>query len=289
MTPHEFAASYHNVNISDPRAGLAFSANLWMYVSGSTGGKEIRTAEYNDMVGRIAKALGVGKVPDIFYITNNSLIDPYEPFYKQGLRRAYAGRGSTEEVRDAVRLAWALKKCGNITAKQYAEGWFGQDCNAFVGNYLGVSPNISIRAYARGYDAEPGDHMDGATNDVYLCMSLVPLPLITDPTKVKTGDVIITYSSKFKHVALVSDYILNQQTMKADIAIAEWGHKGKDVAEHAVPSKSYKIEVGATCGGMPGQKLVGFKDGSNFRFFLDASPYNDFPSRGWAVAGKEGY
>src|SRR5262249_9775704 len=146
-----------NLQISDPRMGLNVSTSIWMYVSG--GNSSVRN-EYNDVMSGVAKLLGrkgPSLVPDTFFIPNHPLVSPAEPFYKQGIRRAFAGRGSPQDIVDATRIAYLVKECKPYGPAKYAQGWFGQDCNAFVGNYQGVSPNVSIGAYAKGYGISDED------------------------------------------------------------------------------------------------------------------------------------
>jgi hypothetical protein len=93
MTPFEYAWSYANLKIADTKMGIGFTTRIWMYVSG---GNSVVKTEYNKIMSSVAKLLGLGGpslVPDTFFIPGSSLVSSVEPFYKQGIRRAFAGRG----------------------------------------------------------------------------------------------------------------------------------------------------------------------------------------------------
>lgn len=289
MTPSKYVQSYHSLEVDDSRMGLHFTANIWMYVSGWN---SYTNAEYTHLMQAIAGLMKIKtKVPDIFYIENHPMFDPTEPFYKGSARRAFAGRGSPADIRDAARLAYAALNCNGMTPQAYTEGWFGQDCNAFAGNYQGISPSHSIRAYARGYD-DPTD-IKGASSDVYVTAPLLPLPVVTSISQIKAGTIIITYekggSRPFRHIAII-DTFHNMGAGKALIGVAEWGEKGKSWAVHAKPVEVVDLVEGVTSSGMPGKKLIGWyeKSGKHLRFLLNADSLGSFASRGWHVGDTEG-
>lgn len=294
MNPFDFVSTYHKLTVHDPKLGISFTGGIWMYVSGSSGGKEVRNGEYNAVMSAIAvrlKLAGPSAVPATFYL-NDPQISPTEPFFQPGIRRAYAGRGSADEIRDATRLAVLTKRCKAYEAKTYMEGWFGQDCNSFAGNYQGISPNHSIRAWAKGY--KDNENISGATNDVYVTEGLLPLPVVTDPAQITTGTIIITDSAEkqFRHIAVVNSYvpITTGSKPSGTLEVAEWGQAGKDESAHA--RKAEKVDLLYTeTPGMGKTKVWAFKDGTgkkNFRFFLDASKLDSLPCRGWHVGNQEG-
>lgn len=293
MFPSIYLSQYHGLSIKDDALGMSGLADLHRYVSGMP--SDNRT-EYGRLLSKLCtRHLKIGNtnnVPTWFTIPNDGRIPWYEEFSKPGLRRAYGGRGSYSEIRDAVRLACLVDRCKPGEAKAYAEKWFGQDCNAFVGNYLGISPSSSVTSYVAGY-GESGK-IKGATSDVYITRDLLPLKPITDVSKIIPGTVIITYrpgtttrwGNHWAHIGLVDIFGPSAAGDEAVIGIVEWGKKG-GVDAHT-DSKTIKLlheDLSGKINRFKGQEIYAFWDHGNkdLRIFLDASPLNHIPSRGWNI------
>jgi hypothetical protein len=315
VSPQEFMRGYHTIVVNDSKLGISAPINVTKYISGGTSAAR---SELGTVGGRIAGAyFGSSKwsVSDLikqsqpFYIKGSKVISSDEPFTYGALQRAFLGRGSPDEMIDAVRLAVAVKRCKPNEVTAYAQKWFGSDCNAFVGNWLGVSPSTSISAYANGYG---GGVPSGATPDVLVTKDIVHLPPITDAAKISEGSLVLTFGtptksspSHWKHVALVQS-IRPAGTNKYYLTLAEWGHEG-NFESHMTRDKLVTLTDQRTLnwvdtsGAKPvdkestllgGAKCLAYK---TTRFgkdvlcvFLDSSPLDWLSSRGWDIGGHYG-
>ncbi|WP_426957209.1 hypothetical protein [Muricoccus radiodurans] len=303
-TPADFAARYHAIPIMDSRLGITTTIDLQNYWNGWS---PERNTEYWRLLSLLAAKLklksGAAVVAQSqpFYITGfPDQVNPAEEWYVASLRRAYEGRGSPDEIADAVRLAvfCGLNKKPALTPDAYCTKWFGLDCNTFVGNWLGISPSSAIFAYAQGYGK--GESLPGATGDVYTTRSRLPLAPITDPALLEQGNVVCTYGAadgrgfKWRHIALVQD-IQPQGGDKYSIWLAEWGTKG-NIEKHRTPlptPRTVTITAGASAPELRSKELLAF-DGTTpdgkpaKRIFFDHHSLDDIPHRGWHVGGLYG-
>src|SRR5262245_30585824 len=112
MTPFEFVFQYHNFVVTDPKMGLNFETSITGYNNkwSDTGAGEM---------GSLFSALAMKyfarshfKIPGTFHIDGDSRVDPTEEFYLGTLHRVFQSRGSPDEFRDAVRLAFLAGRCG---------------------------------------------------------------------------------------------------------------------------------------------------------------------------------
>ena len=77
------------------------------------------------------------------------------PIRAINIRRAFMGKGSPQDLKDAVWLAHRYgfvknperPRSGALTVAQYCRAYTGLDCNGFVGNYLAQHHNTSIEVY----------------------------------------------------------------------------------------------------------------------------------------------
>jgi hypothetical protein len=312
MQPYQFLDQYHELPVEDSRIGVSVRLNLTRYESGwSAKGVEEATAVLDGVARKCCKLKrGNAELPATFTIEHDERVDRSEQFYCAGIRRAFGGRGSPDEVRDALRLAVLAGRPMPGGPKKYAEEKFGQDCNAFVANYLGVSPMIGIRGYAKGYRANEY----GLGRDLTDCQSLLPLPTREDVPSLRSGDVIVTYGSidskrhgwRWRHIALLEQIDLHGMVgkeWKATVRIAEWGTAGGVATHRATATKTLITDILAwkppagematlhkeLSKEMKDKQLVGFvgSDPSGapaIRFFLDASPLEYIWHRGLHIA-----
>src|SRR4051812_41324184 len=149
MDPSIYEYNYHSIELYDDDIGLYGTADVTQYVSGWQSDKR---AEYDKLMAIVAPrvgTIGAEAVPVDFELDG-------QPFHKASIRRAYQGRAAPSEIRDAARLAFMIGRYKYpVTGPDYVRKWFGQDCNAYVGNYCGISPSTGIAAYARGYPPGP--------------------------------------------------------------------------------------------------------------------------------------
>lgn len=299
MTPFEYLDRYHSLQVIDGRLDIHAVVDIKNYISGWQGNQ---MQEYGNVLEPVAKYFhlkGWAAVPEKFWICDGTM-DCNEAFYRASVRRTFEGRGSPDDMADTLRLAVWSKRCKAAQAGTYAAQWFGQDCNSFVGNYLGISPSTSIAAYAHGYGHSPT--LSGATPDVYTSRYLVPLEPDSNYGDIAQGDVLCTFGSpdnngnRWRHIGIVQDITLlgpgSDTRQDAVISIAEWGTNG-GVSVHRVEGKQVKLKRGKLCPELPGKVVTAF-DGTDpqgntaLRIFFDASPLYSFDSRGWSVANVEG-
>lgn len=230
MSPSEFIQRYHQFIVNKP--DLTLSAQITRYES-TPGGSPVQQAEYNAVVQALMTKfkLSLGQIHGIFTINGHERIDPAEPFYGAGVRRAFMCRGTPEEMTDAIRLAVAAGRCSADRASAYVAQWFGLDCNSLVGNWLCTSPDVSIPLYA----CPRKGPVLGATQSVNAALTLLPLPAAPDLASVTQGSVLISFLPKEKdmdmwhHIALIDDFSFSPSTgsgASGELTVVEWGKQG---------------------------------------------------------------
>lgn len=289
--PSEYLELFQSLRVHDPGLGISCTVEVSRYISGMP---DDGRAEYEKVLGELAirhlKVGYVSQIPNWFKIPNSEKVPPYEEFTREGLRRAYGGRASHDELRDALRLACLVGRCKPDGAAAYGQKWFGLDCNAFVGNYQGIAPSASISSYVNGYGK---GKIPGATQDVNLCRDLLPLPPIARAEDIVAGTVLVTFrpdtltahGDRWGHIALVESLADAGPTKKA-ITIVEWGSAGGTAAH--VDRKAITLERGdlsKTIGALHGKKVFYFwdKGKADLRIFLDASGWDQIEHRGYRV------
>jgi hypothetical protein len=308
MTPFEFADKYHQLQVEDSLLGLNVNLNISKYKADWAQEDVNEASAVLDLVAkRFLRLRGVGDVPAVFQISNNPKVDPSEQFCCAGIRRAFASRGSTGEMADALRIAFLVGRA-TPTPKEYAEKWFGQDCNAFAGNWLGLSPMIAIGAYATGTGL-------GTTYSEQDCRSFLPLPPRNDESQnlwgIQMGDALLTFGEQdkrgipWRHIAIVQS--LTGSLGSATLYMAEWGEKGgKPQHNHGpypitlIPDLLAWKPTDKTLAGiqaslkkaMPNKKLIGFVGNTpqgtpGFRIFFGQGAAESLDTRGWHTGHRE--
>lgn len=304
-TPEDFLRKYHAMSVVDAKLGINAAFDITRYISGMDAKG---STEWGKVCGIIAGRYFGSKhfsVSDLikqsqpFQIKGEKLIDPTEWWTEGSIRRAFGGRASPEEFADGLRLAVLTGRCKAANAAAYAAENFGLDCNAFVGNWLGVSPSTSIHAYAHGYGNKTPS---GATKDVLVTKDIVHLPPIEDPAKIRQGSVVATFTAEkdqrgmhWRHIALVQSI---QHLTKHDytITLAEWGSAGP-FETHMTRNRLITITEDKKPKGTDEVMLKGKKTlawhttwlkKAALRVFLDSSSLDWCASRGWEVGGLYG-
>jgi hypothetical protein len=287
ISPSQYALNYHSLLINDPRQKLSASVNITRYQNGTRAECE---TERNGLLAAVAKILGAKRLHSIFRFHQDDAIDSTKTFYKAGLKRAYRGKGSPDEIADAIRLAWRCGRIGKGTAfptiDQYARQFLGLDCNGLVGNYHGVSPAISIGVWASG---EPGKLLSWST-DKQLEKGWGPAELATAPyvpleprralNEISDGDVLVTVTpdNPHKHIALV-EKISVLDADRVTWTIVEWG-EGGNADRHIKAPTTVKLEPGKN------KKFgLGFAHKGNFRY-LFANPNTPWEPAKWGRCGR---
>ena len=262
MTAADYARRYHSITIVEPALGLSEIVEIRNYISGWTQAGQNRK---DQLLATIAQKTRQPQLPDPFFMTSDLGFDVLEPFYKSGLRRAFIGKGSPDEIRDAIRLASAVgivaaHRPGGGTVTQYCNAVFGIDCNAFVGNYYAISPGMKPRNYALGFQValdKAGNPDSSVPRDDFLTAPLLPLGSRTRFEDIRAGDVVITVVHSgvhpHSHIALLNSFQLLSQAPTIDkknrmqqvalLSIAEWGSAG-GAEVHITNNNEQVIEYG---------------------------------------------
>jgi len=287
ISPSQYALNYHSLLINDPRQKLSASVNITRYQNGTRAPCE---AERNSLLSAVAKILGVKRLQTSFRFPQNDAIDSTKTFYKAGINRAFRGKGSPDEIADAIRLAWRCERIGKgkafSTIDQYANQFLGLDCNGLVGNYHGVSPAVSIGVWALG---EPGKLLSWS-EDKQLAKGWKAAEIATAPyvpleprrslSEIGDGDVLITVTADnhYKHIALV-EQITVLGADRVTWTIVEWGEAGS-ANKHIKAPTTVKLEPGKN------KKFgLGFISKSNFRY-LFANPNTPWEPAKWGRCGR---
>ena len=315
MTPFQYLARYHALPVSDGNLGITAIAEIRNYrplksadekAADKAAGKNEPWAmpakvnsEHVRLLGKISAGLKLRKgqsIPNVFTLDDNR-IGAGQVFYLGSIRRAYHGRASPEDMIDTVRLVVWAGLAKPFEAAHYMQTWFGQDCNAFVANYLGVSPYFSIASYAHGYGTSA--KIPGASADVYAARSTVPLQPRSDFSTIATGDVLATYGdadfagNHWRHIALVEKWTLDKwddNEAAGILSIAEWGNAG-GIDSHRTIGKMVRVKRGKLCPEL-NKPVIAYPSGmygaGAIRIFFDASPLDKYDHRGFHIADTEG-
>jgi hypothetical protein len=287
--PLQYLSMYHSMFISDVPLLLLGYADIRRYISGEPGSGVEERGELLSAIAKARKDSSGSAVPSLFTLPAGLGIPASEEFCRHAIRRCYAGRGSPHEMIDTVRLAVAFGRVKHpISAGQYARKWFGSDCNAFVGNWLGVSPSLSVRSYFTGYGSGA---IPGSVPSVEASRDCVPLKPIASVAAITQGTVVVTFGTPredsdkmYKHIALVES-IAPAANGKHRIELAEWGMPGGFDSHHHVIDA--KIESTWRSPERKATPLLSFndsdKEGATHRFFLDHRTLVHLPYRGWEV------
>jgi hypothetical protein len=286
MTPAAYVELYHDLVFDDPRTGQRTAAEVGGYGSGwgpeqgcnrKTQGP-LCSIEFNQFYTPALRMLHHGNAltpcGNPFYFRQKPLgnVSPDEEFYVGALIRAFNGKGSPDEITDALRLALAIGRVGTTTdanGKPASNGRVGEycgrfitlDCNGLSGNYYGIDPNTKVSDYA------------------------VPGRRRMDIRNIAQADALVTVAANgnHEHIAVVES--CEVVSRKADgtgtvrLAIVEWGEAG-DITTHrkklAGPNGDGIVSV--TRGARYGLAIV---SGSSSRYFF-APPQTPTPRR-WGL------
>jgi hypothetical protein len=306
----DYVGAYHNLfvtAVNAKREKLTETVHVTRYQVRAGG-------ERSKLLNALAAVLGLERPPslstayDRFYFPKGDVIGSSEPFFWQSIRRAFGFKASPSEMRDVLRLA---VRCGRIgtgkdkdAARQapaaptmaiYASRYFGQDCNGFVGNYWGLSPEVNIGSWAQGTEAQEAKYKEnenGWVRAAMLSLPYIPLHPRRSAADAQNGDVLIDVEngSQFPHIAVIEN-VLHEGGDKLKFQVVEWGSATslesiQDVSEYdkhvKAPVTKELVEGG------PKQKEfgVGYKNGSRYRY-LFAAPDVPFPPATWGRCGKE--
>jgi hypothetical protein len=247
-----------------------------------------------------------------FHFPRGDVLGTVEPFFWQGLRRAYGFKGSPAEIHDALRLAY---RCGRIgkgkdilgrptaapTMAVYAKRCFGLDCNGLVGNYYNLSPEFYIGSWGLLSQREKDTittNVDktglfkGNARAEELTLSYLPLVPCRSVADIKDKGVLIsvdeTKKNPWPHIAIAEDMVVKDaKTNLVTIRIVEWGWPTEErffetqYDTHIHAPKDYPLAKGTRK-----EFGLGIPNGTQFRY-LFARPTCDFPPAGWGRCNQE--
>lgn len=279
MTPKEYMDRYTYLAIPSPLDGMRLNCPLTGYGSGwnlrnnKSGAGATIQQEYAVFRDALRKAHhGNAHTPcgPVFYFSDQPLaqIRRTEDFYADSLVRAYLGKGSPDEITDALRLALAVGRIGTerdvngrlparMTVEAYARDFMTLDCNCLVGNFYGANPDAHISVYAS------------------------PARRRTSINDVRQGDAIVTHcpESPYEHVGLIEEWHPSGGA-SVRVKICEWGQPGDE-------SKHYRESTHTITQGPIHSLGIGWATPSNthkgvntFRYIF--SPQTDNTPWGWS-------
>jgi hypothetical protein len=148
MTPHELYQTYRNLNVDLPDGRTIFGLDIHKYrINTPDGGPVIGTVDglsaYHDLLAKVAKS-GVKRTSKLYSldVTDDAATQSCSLFRKiewidtTALQRPFVGKGSPEEIRQALRLAVFFKLVGSTKSElqSYCDKNIGLDCSGFAGN-----------------------------------------------------------------------------------------------------------------------------------------------------------
>lgn len=284
MNPREYVERYHSLRFTNPVTSLAVGGEVTEYGSGwgteahcNRAGIGPKAQKEYAAFARALRALHHGNVNkpcgNWFRFDQRDVpgINAAEPFYTRGLIRAFNGKGSPDEITDALRLALATGRVGSgkdaagqvasqLVLPEYVKNYFTLDCNALVGNYHGVDPDTHISGY---------------------CASALRRRKVSE---IAEGDPLVTHSasSPFEHIAMVHRASVVSEaadgTGEVIIEICEWGERG-GVGTHSKAlngGQPLKVRHG------PDPRLgLALNIETKPRYFF--APPDGFGDRGWGL------
>jgi len=261
-------------------------------------------SERDRLIAALKKVLKIKHTPplhsnyDWFAFASDDPIQTSEPFYWQSIRRSFGFKGSPSEMCDVLRLACRLGRIGvgkdvagqpaaTTTMATYAKEFFSLDCNGFVGNYWGLSPEVHQSSWAVITPSTEslvlkktagGSYWNGWGMAAVKTLDYIPLTPRMAAREARSGDVLVVYKDgmSWSHIALV-DHVSWVDNNQVNWRVVEYGQSTSEknfntaADNHIKTFRIIKLVQG------PNKKLgVGYKDGNKFKY-LFAAPNSPFP------------
>ncbi|MGL4554458.1 MAG: hypothetical protein ACRC33_25120 [Gemmataceae bacterium] len=313
QSPSDYMREYHDLHvIAAGPTGLPMvdTVHVTRYQHSASTEKARLLAGLKKALGlKVTPVVALGTNYDWFSFPPGDPIGTLEPFYWQSIRRAFGFKGSPSEMRDVLRLACRVGRVGTgkdvagqhpgaMTMAAYAKEHFSLDCNAFVGNYWGLSPEVHQSSWAViSAGEERKIHKQVAADDGWngwdkaatLTLDYIPLAPRRAASEVRTGDVIVVYkdNSYWSHIAVV-DHATWVDKDQVNWRVVEYGEGTAETSfdtnkdNHIKPFRTVKLVQG------PNKKLgVGYADGAKFKYVF-AGPDSPFEPATFGRCGQEG-
>lgn len=300
QSPSDYMREYHNLLVmAHGPTGIPMTGTVHITRYQVRAG-----VERERLLTALKKVLGLKSTPELvnaydwFAFPPGDPIRTGEPFYWQSIRRAYGFKASPAEMRDVLKLACRLGRVGfgkdvagqpaaapNMAA--YAKEFFSLDCNGFVGNYWGLSPEvhqsswaiISAKEEARVHKKlAAGGYWNGWGRAAEMTLDYIPLTPRRAASEVRTGDVIIVHKDNvgWSHIAVV-DHATWMDKNQVNWRVVEYGEGTAESSfntaadNHIKPFRVVKLDQG------PDKKLgIGYRDGIKFKYVF-AAPNSPHP------------
>lgn len=310
ISPSDYMRQYHNICVRsvDPTGKLmAATVHVTRYQIGAY-------VERDRLIACIKKEFKLKNLPPLhsnyewFAFAPGDPIQTGEPFYFQSIRRAFGFKGSPAEIADTLRLACRMGRigsgkdiagqlaaCGDMAS--YAKQFFSLDCNGFVGNYWGLSPEVHQSSWATISSSEEarvlkktdgGDYWNGWGQAAVKTLGFIPLRPRKSALEICSGDVIVVHkdNSSWSHIAVV-DYVSCLDKDQVNWRVVEYGESTNEDAfetasdNHIKPFKTVKLVQG------PLKNLgVGYQDRNKFKYVF-AAPNSPYPPATIGRCGAE--
>lgn len=298
QSPSDYMRQYHNLVVP----AYDSKGNPVLGTGCVTRYQFVASTERDRLIAAVKKVLSIkteGPLVenyDWFAFAPGDPIHTTEPFYFQSIRRAFGFKGSPAEMKQVLKLAFRLGRigigkdvigqpAGAATAPAYVKAFFSLDCNGFVGNYWGLSPevhqsnwaDISAKTEAKVVKKTAKGYWNGWGMAAVKTLDYIPLRPRKAASEVQTGDVIIVQKNgaEWSHIAVV-DHATHVDGAEVNWRVVEYGEgtaeKSFNTAadNHIKPFKNVKLVQG------PNKKLgVGYQDGVKFKY-LFAPPDSPF-------------
>ncbi|HCB12820.1 MAG TPA: hypothetical protein DEP36_04525 [Gammaproteobacteria bacterium] len=300
QSPSDYMRQYHDLSVrAFGPTGLPIAGTVHV-----TRYQAAAPLERDRLIAAVKTVLKIKHTPslhsnyDWFAFAPGDPIQTGEPFYWQSIRRAFGFKGSPSEMHEVLRLACRLGRIGTgkdvagqpaaaMSMAAYAKQFFSLDCNGFVGNYWGLSPEvhqsnwavITSKTEARVLkNTAGGGYWNGWGMAAVKTLDYIPLTPRMAASEARSGDVLIVHKDgmSWSHIALV-DHVSWVDKDQVNWRVVEYGEGTSEKSfntaadNHIKPFRTVKLVQG------PNKKLgVGYKDGNKFKY-LFAAPDSQFP------------
>lgn len=253
QSPSDYMRQYHDISVrAFGPTGLPMAETVHV-----TRYQVAAPLERDRLIAAIKKVLKIKHTPplisnyDWFAFAPGDPIQTGEPFYWQSIRRAFGFKGSPSEMHEVLRLACRIGRIGAgkdvagqpaaaMSMATYAKQFFSLDCNGFVGNYWGLSPEvhqsnwavITSKTEARVLkNTTGGNYWNGWGMAAVRTLDYIPLTPRMAASEARSGDVLVVHKDgiSWSHIALV-DHVSWVDKDQVNWRVVEYGESTSEKA-----------------------------------------------------------